>query len=95
MKKFFFLLAAFTLFSSHDMFLKMESFFLEAGQPSTINMYNGTFEKSENVITRNRMQDVTLLGNGRRHHPDSTSWTEKGNNPAIVMEPAFLLPGIG
>lgn len=78
MKKFFFLLAAFVLFSSHDMFLKMDSYYLKPNQAATIQLYNGTFEKSENVITRDRMQDVSLLGNGTREHLSDDHWTEDG-----------------
>ena len=97
MKKVILLLAAGIIFCSHDMFLKMNSFFLEPGQPSALNLFNGTFEKSENVITRTRMQDVTLLGKGRRQHPDSTSWTEKDNVTILNFragEPGTWVAGV-
>ncbi|MCB0643075.1 MAG: DUF4198 domain-containing protein, partial [Phaeodactylibacter sp.] len=83
MKKYFFLFVAFVLFSSHDMFLKMNSFFLQPDQAATINLYNGTFEKSENVITRDRMQDVSLLGHGSRAQLSADHWTEEG--PITVL----------
>ncbi len=78
MKKRFFLFIAFVLFSSHDMFLKMDSFYLKPDQAATIHLYNGTFEKSENVITRDRMQDVSLLGKGAREKLSDDHWTEDG-----------------
>jgi uncharacterized GH25 family protein len=76
MKKFTLLFAAFMLFSSHDMFLKMGTFFLKPNTPATIKVFNGTFDKSENIIKRKRMRDVSLLGNGVRSNPDTTQWTE-------------------
>jgi hypothetical protein len=78
MKKLISLLIAFVLFCSHDMFLKMDSFYLKPDQATAIHLYNGTFEKSENVITRDRMQDVSLLGNGNREKLTDDHWTEDG-----------------
>jgi uncharacterized GH25 family protein len=76
MKKFILLFAAYLLFSSHDMFLKMGTYFLQPNTPATIKVFNGTFDKSENVIARKRMRDVSLIGNGARANPDTTQWTE-------------------
>ena len=79
MKKLLLLFAAFVLFSSHDMFLKMGTFFLQPNTPATIKLFNGTFDKSENVIARSRMKDVSLVGNGTRTNPDTTQWTDLDN----------------
>lgn len=46
------------------MFLKLDSYFLEPDKPALIRLYNGTFDKSDNVIDRNRMADVSLVGGG-------------------------------
>lgn len=77
MKRLFFLAFAFLIFSSHDMFLKLDSYFLQPNSPALIQLYNGTFDKSENVIDRNRMIDVSLVGNGQRTKVDTTQWSEK------------------
>lgn len=77
MKNRLFLLLCFVILCSHDMFLKMETFFLEPNQKSVINLYNGTFEKSENVIDRDRMIDVSLVGNGERLKMTEDQWSEK------------------
>jgi hypothetical protein len=76
MKKITFLFAALILFSSHDMFLKMGTYFLRPNSPAAIKVFNGTFDKSENVIARKRMADVSLLGNGVRTNPDTMQWSE-------------------
>src|SRR5574341_667466 len=68
-----------TVLNSHDMFLKLESFFLKPQTPATISLFNGTFEKSENAISRDRMLDVSIAGPGNeRVHPDTSQWREFG-----------------
>ncbi len=76
MKKLVILSAAIVLFSSHDMFLKLGTYFHQPNTPATIKLFNGTFDKSENVIARSRMKDVSLVGNGVRSNPDTSDWTE-------------------
>ena len=65
------------LLCSHDMYLKMEGYFIEPNEEATIHLYNGTFERSENVIDRDRMLDASLLGNGKRFKITDDQWTEK------------------
>ena len=77
MKKRLLLIGALLLFSSHDMYLKLDSYFLQPNTQATIKLFNGTFEKSENVITRDRMRDVSLVGNGERLAVDAAQWSEK------------------
>ncbi len=77
MKKPLFLIFAFLVFCSHDMFLKLDTYFLASNSQASLKLFNGTFEKSENVITRDRMIDVSLLNNSKVTKLDSTNWTEK------------------
>ena len=77
MKKTLPILLLFVLFSSHTMFIKFESYFLEPNSPATLQLFNGTFEKSENIIDRNRMLDASLLQNGQRIKVKESQWTEK------------------
>lgn len=76
MKKLFFLLVAIVVFSNHDMFLKLDTYFLQPNTPVTIKLFNGTFDTSENAIDRNRMADVSLAGNGVRRQVDTTQWSD-------------------
>lgn len=78
MRRVFILFIAFVLFSSHDMFLKLDGYFLEPNSIANIQLFNGTFEVSDNVITRDRMIDVSLVGNGDRTKVDTTQWSEIG-----------------
>ena len=77
MKRTFFGLLTIILLSSHDMYLKLEEYFLEPNKNAVIELFNGTFERSDNVITRDRMLDVSLVGEGERTYPDTSAWFEK------------------
>lgn len=77
MKKVPIALLAILLLCSHDLFLKMDGHFIPPNTNATIKLFNGTFERSENVIARNRMLDVSLVGHGQRTKVDTTAWYEK------------------
>lgn len=68
---------AFIVFCSHDMFLKFDSFYLQSNSQAVLQLFNGTFNKSDNTIARNRMIDVSLVGNGKRNAVAQSSWFEK------------------
>jgi hypothetical protein len=59
------------------MYLKLDTYFLEPNSSAKILLYNGTFEKSDNTIDRNRMVDVSLVGNGNKTSMDTTQWSDK------------------
>lgn len=77
MKKILLALFAFVLLSGHTMFLKLDTYFLQPNTAATIQLFNGTFDKSENVIDRDRMLDASLMGNGNRISVNESQWTEK------------------
>lgn len=77
MKKLGTLLAIFLLFSGHAMFLKLDTYMLPPNTAASIELFNGTFELSENTIDRDRMIDVSLVGNGQRLVVDTSQWREE------------------
>ena len=77
MKKRIFALLCIAVFCSHDMYLKMDTYFLKPNEESKIQLFNGTFDKSENVIDRERMLDVSLVGNGKRTKVEDDQWSDK------------------
>ncbi|HLF46239.1 MAG TPA: DUF4198 domain-containing protein [Chitinophagaceae bacterium] len=73
--------------SSHDMFLKLKSFYLKPGTDALVYLYNGTFDKSENVIDRKRMKDVSLINPGDKiAHPAPGSWFEENNQTVLKFK---------
>ncbi|MEM6892413.1 MAG: DUF4198 domain-containing protein [Bacteroidota bacterium] len=65
------------VFCSHDLYLKMETYLLQPNQQATLSLYNGTFEKSENSITRDRMLDASFVALGKRTAIESNAWQDQ------------------
>lgn len=61
---------------SHELFLRMDSHYLQPQSRATLKTMNGTFEESAGPVARNRMRDVSIEGGSERLHPDATSWTD-------------------
>ncbi len=64
------------IFNAHDMFLNLDTFFLKPHSDVSILLFNGTFEKSENVITRDRMVDVSIVGPGKERKITQTLFAD-------------------
>lgn len=60
------------------MYLKLSTYLLPADTEVELQLFNGTFYQSDNIIDRSRMLDVSLLGRGERLHPDTAQWSEDG-----------------
>lgn len=86
MKKIVLVLIAVVVFSSHDMYLKLDTYFLQPNTPARIQLFNGTFDNSDNAIARNRMIDVSLVGNGTRTAVDTAQWSEADNTTILNFE---------
>jgi uncharacterized GH25 family protein len=60
---------------AHDLFLKLQTYFLEPDRDVSVSLLNGTFEGSENPVSRDRMADVRIVGPADQvQHPPATSW---------------------
>ncbi len=71
------LITALLLLCGHDLYIKMDSYFLAPNQEATISLYNGTFERSENLITRDRMLDASLVSHGERKAISPEQWYDQ------------------
>ncbi|WP_421937455.1 DUF4198 domain-containing protein [Phenylobacterium sp.] len=73
-------LGALGLFASsagaHEMFLKPAKFHLEPGAKTAVALFNGTIDKSENPITRDRMKAVSVAAGGKISAPPATQWRD-------------------
>ena len=50
------------LFSSHELFLKTDAYFLKEYMTSELYLFNGTFDGSENAITTDRIIGARIIG---------------------------------
>ena len=78
-------IAGVSTLDAHDLFLKPFSFFVSAQSDARVRVLNGTFEKSENSITRNRLRDLSVVGPNGVTHPDTSSWSDTGDTSVLVF----------
>ena len=72
---------------AHTLFLKLDTFFIDPESPAEIRLVNGTFDRSENTITRDRMTDVSIVvPGGERIQPDKSLWRDEGQETVLDFE---------
>jgi uncharacterized GH25 family protein len=59
---------------AHDLFIKLDTYYLDPGQAVEVHVLNGTFGVSENAITRDRVVDISLVSPSGRTRLDTTRW---------------------
>lgn len=69
-------LALFMSVFAHDLFLKTDSYFLEPNSKFTVQIMNGTFQASEGAVSFARLNDVSVISDGKRVHPLETDFTK-------------------
>ena len=61
---------------AHDLFLKTDSYFLQPNSKFTVQIMNGTFQASEGAVSFARLNDVSVVSDGKRVHPLETDFTK-------------------
>lgn len=83
----FFTVMSLIVLSSHDMFLKLKTYYLQPRTETVVYLYNGTFDKSENAIDEKRMKDVSLVNPGEKVvHPTPEQWTEENKQTLLKIK---------
>lgn len=65
---------------AHEMFLKAKEYDVAPNSAQVVRLMNGTFDKSENSINRDRMADVSVAANGRVTNPPEDAWYDDTNS---------------
>ncbi len=78
---------------AHDLFLKLDTYFLAPQSQVTIPIYNGTFMTSENSVTWDRVQDASVMMNGNRVSVGSDQWLAGENNYTTYLTMKTEAPG--
>lgn len=77
MKRFLFLLALLLTLSAHDLFLKTDRYFLRPNERGELSLFNGTFDQSENAISRDRMINSRIIGPDYTFVPSAGDWYDE------------------
>lgn len=59
---------------AHDLFLKLETYFLQPHANVRVALLNGTFTKSGNAVTRDRVRDFRVTGPDTVYFPPAAGW---------------------
>jgi uncharacterized GH25 family protein len=78
--------------NAHDLFLKLDSYFLQPNSKAVVRLFNGTFQMSEAAVSLDRFKDVSLIA-PQLSAPlsEAISWRPEGKT--TVMEIKTGAPG--
>lgn len=68
---------------AHDMFWRLTAWFVAPGQQVLLPVLNGTFSRSNNSISWDRVADLSVVSPSGRAHPDSAAWDTKGDTSRL------------
>jgi hypothetical protein len=69
--------------SAHDLFLRLDSYFLSPNSKATVRVLNGTFQRSDGAVARERLANVTLYAPDR---PGAESIVWRTEEKTTIME---------
>ena len=78
------LLAVATLALAHDLFLKLDSYFLAPHARVRVPVINGTFTKSEGYVTPDRLADVSLVAGSRARLRATDVWSRGPDSTSVL-----------
>ena len=83
---------------AHDLFLKLDTYFLQPNSKAVVRLLNGTFQASDGAVARDRMRDVSLIApDPLVRAPESLAWRDEGKTAVMEIKtggPGTYLVGI-
>jgi uncharacterized GH25 family protein len=73
--------------AAHDLFLILDSFFVEPQSNARVQVMNGTFTTSDGAVARERLRDLALVAHGERIALDRRLWDSAGPKLSVVYVP--------
>ncbi|MBC7791962.1 MAG: DUF4198 domain-containing protein [Anaerolineae bacterium] len=70
------LVATAAALAAHDLFLKLDEYWVAPNTAVRIPLLNGTFRKSENSVTRDRVRDVSVVASSGIQHLSDFDWKD-------------------
>jgi uncharacterized GH25 family protein len=71
---------------AHDMFLRPAQLFVAERAEVLVRLLNGTFSRSENSITRDRLVDVAIVSPTGRATLDTAEWNTTGDTSTFTLK---------
>jgi uncharacterized GH25 family protein len=72
---------------AHDLFIKLDGYFLRPHSQAIVRLLNGSFRASEGAVARDRMRDVSVVAPNRKiSHPEATAWRDEGKTARLDLQ---------
>ncbi len=72
---------------AHDLFLKLDNYFLRPNARATVRLLNGTFRASEGLVRRDRLNDASIVApGGQITHPEAGAWRDAGETTSLDVQ---------
>jgi len=75
-----------TLLLAHDLFLKLDNYFVPANSRVRVAVLNGTFAASEGPVAADRLLDLSMVGPTQRHPIPRESWRPAGDTTWLSVQ---------
>lgn len=82
---------------AHDLFLKLQTYFLAPHTDVRVPLLNGTFVRSEKSLTRDRVRDFRVMGADTVYFPPAAGWHDDRDTTFIDLStggPGTYLIGV-
>lgn len=75
-----------TILLAHDLFLKLDSYFIPPNSAVRVAVLNGTFATSEAAVTSDRLLDLSLVGPSERRSIPRAAWKPAGDTTWLTVQ---------
>lgn len=73
---------------AHDLFLKLDNYFVAVNDKISVKILNGSFQTSEGAVTFARIRDVSVVSpKGERTNPKETDFTKDDKTSFLNLQP--------
>jgi len=72
--------------AAHDLFLKLNSYWVAPNTVVRVPLLNGTFRRSENSVTRDRVRDVSIVTNSGIQHLSDFGWSHTSDTTYLEIK---------
>lgn len=72
---------------AHDLFLKLETYLLRPDSKAVVRLLNGTFQKSDGLVARERVRDISLFSpHLTKPIEEALAWRDEGQTTIIEFQ---------
>jgi hypothetical protein len=79
------LLATAGTLAAHDLFLKLDNYFVSPHATLMVHVLNGTFSTSDGAVARDRVRDIAVASPAGVVRLDTTAWAAQGDTSILTV----------